>query len=258
MEQVTTPDGITVSYERYGSGAPLVLVHGSLNDHNSAWMMMRPLLEPHFTVYAVDRRGRGQTTATEGHTIPDEAKDIVAVIESIGEPVYLFGHSYGADVSMVTATLVPDKIRKLVLYEPPLPTAMSHDDLDRLLGILAEGQTDEFIAEFMRLGPKIPEEEIKIVRSTPIWQFLVADASNSAREFPAVRDFDFDPADYSSLPMPVLLLTGSESEQSTYATNALDSAIPQSRVHVFEGQGHVAIALAPQMVADAVMSFVAE
>ncbi len=50
MEKVTSADGTTVSYERYGDGPPLVLVHGSFSDHATNWEHVKPLLETRFTV----------------------------------------------------------------------------------------------------------------------------------------------------------------------------------------------------------------
>ena len=41
----------------------LVLVHGAISDH-SRWAPVLPLLQPHFTVYAADRRGRGASGDT--------------------------------------------------------------------------------------------------------------------------------------------------------------------------------------------------
>jgi len=43
------------------------------------------------------------------------------VIQSIGEPVFLLGHSYSAQIALATAAKVPDRVRKLVLYEPAWP-----------------------------------------------------------------------------------------------------------------------------------------
>ncbi|MCI0730931.1 MAG: alpha/beta fold hydrolase, partial [Chloroflexi bacterium] len=58
METILSPDGTPIAYERSGAGAPLVLVHGTSAAH-TRWAPIRPALEAHFTVYAVDRRGRG-------------------------------------------------------------------------------------------------------------------------------------------------------------------------------------------------------
>ena len=119
MERVTSPDGTTVSYDKYGGGPPLVLVHGSFSDHVTNWQECKSLLERHFTVYAIARRGRGETTATEGHSVVDEVGDVVAVLKAIGEPVFLLGHSYGAVCAIGAATAYPEGVRKLVLYEHP-------------------------------------------------------------------------------------------------------------------------------------------
>src|ERR671913_1412042 len=60
MSQETVPsvDNTPIAYWRSGEGPPLVLVHGTAADH-SRWKPVLPALEQHFTVYAVDRRGRG-------------------------------------------------------------------------------------------------------------------------------------------------------------------------------------------------------
>ena len=61
MDSVTAADGATITYERAGSGPPLVLVHGALNNGLVSWFAIRPLLEQNFTIYAMDRRGRRGT-----------------------------------------------------------------------------------------------------------------------------------------------------------------------------------------------------
>jgi pimeloyl-ACP methyl ester carboxylesterase len=54
----TSRDGTRIAYLRTGDGPALILVHGTTADH-SRWETVLPLLEPHVTVYAMDRRGRG-------------------------------------------------------------------------------------------------------------------------------------------------------------------------------------------------------
>lgn len=258
MESVKTPEGIVISFERSGSGPPLVMLHGSLNNHQTAWMMVKPLLEAQFTMYAVDRRGRGETTATEGHTIADEANDALAVIESIGEPVLLLGHSFGAHVALAAAAKAPEKIRKLMLYEPPRPTAMSRELLTRLQGLAASGQDEEMVEDFLLNGPRVPAEEVAMIRATPFWQFLVGDAQNSIREWPALTDLEFDAQAFSTLNVPVLLITGDQSPDDVYETTPLAGALPNARVAVLQGQAHIAQAMAPQVFADTVTAFAKE
>jgi pimeloyl-ACP methyl ester carboxylesterase len=78
MQHLTTSANITVSYEQYGNGLPLVLVHGSFCDHTTNWDLVKPFLEQQFTVYAIARRGRGETDATKGHSLIEESMDKVS------------------------------------------------------------------------------------------------------------------------------------------------------------------------------------
>lgn len=57
MQRVASPTGAVVSYERYGSGPPLVLVHGAFSDHHTNWELVKPHFEKLFTVHAIARRG---------------------------------------------------------------------------------------------------------------------------------------------------------------------------------------------------------
>jgi pimeloyl-ACP methyl ester carboxylesterase len=108
-------------YDMYGSSPPLVLVHGSFSHHRTNWEFVKPLFEKQFTVYAIVRRARGETDATEVIASKIKSRDVVAVIQSIGEPVFLLGHSYGAQTALAAAAKVPDNVRKLVLYEAAWP-----------------------------------------------------------------------------------------------------------------------------------------
>ena len=121
MHRVTSSAGITVSDDKRGSGPTLVLVHGAFSDHVTNWEFVLPLLENQFTIVAIARRGRGETDATMGHSLLDESRDVISVIQAVGGPVYLLGHSYGAQTALATAVMAPELVRKLVLYEPAWP-----------------------------------------------------------------------------------------------------------------------------------------
>jgi len=96
-----------------------VLVHGTGGSYKR-WSPILPALEKQFTVYAVDRRGRGESTDSAPYAIECEFEDVAAVVDSFGEPVNLLGHSFGA-VCSLEASLRTSNLRKLILYEPPLP-----------------------------------------------------------------------------------------------------------------------------------------
>ena len=84
-------DGTEIACWRSGTGPALVLVHGSTVDH-TAWDGVRPELEPSFTVYAMDRRGRGGSGDAPTFAVEREVEDVAAVVDSIDGAVHVMGH----------------------------------------------------------------------------------------------------------------------------------------------------------------------
>src|SRR5436190_5786548 len=122
MRTFTSKDGTAIGCFVSGSGTPMVLVHGTSADHGR-WAPIMPALERHFTVYACDRRGRGASGLGEPYAIEREFEDVAAVVDGIGGPVDLLGHSYGAICALEASRLTPH-LRRLVLYEPPVPAGL--------------------------------------------------------------------------------------------------------------------------------------
>jgi pimeloyl-ACP methyl ester carboxylesterase len=123
QQTVTAVDGTPIAYWHSGDGPPLILVHGSFDDHN-VWAPVLPAFEEHFTVYAVDRRGRGGSGDGTGYSLESEAADIAEVVESIGgQEINLLGHSYGGVCALEAARRTPH-LRRLVLYEPAVPAGI--------------------------------------------------------------------------------------------------------------------------------------
>jgi pimeloyl-ACP methyl ester carboxylesterase len=255
MQRLTTPAGATVSYDRYGSGPPLVLVHGAFSDHQTNWEFVKPLFEKQFNVYAVARRGRGETDATEGHSLEDEGRDVSALIESIGEPVFLLGHSYGAHAALAAAAEVPDRVRKLVLYEPAWPRAVGGEGLAQLEGLARAGDWEGFAVTFFRDRLSVPSEELDALRATELWPPIVADAAASLGDLRALSRYDFKAERFRGLRIPVLLQIGTESPRDLYVTDALAAVLPDVRIEELPGQAHEGMTTAPEMYAESVSRF---
>ncbi|MGH9199572.1 MAG: alpha/beta fold hydrolase, partial [Acidimicrobiia bacterium] len=83
-------------------------------DH-TRWSPLLPALEQHFTVYAMDRRGRGESGDAEPYALEREFEDVAAVVNAARPQVNLLGHSYGALCAM-EAALRTTRLQKLVLY----------------------------------------------------------------------------------------------------------------------------------------------
>jgi len=145
-----TGSGVALSYDVFGQGPPLVLVHGSFTDHRTNWQFVSEAFAQSFTVYALARRGRGNTDATEDHDVEDEAADVAALLGRIDTPAVVLGHSYGAQVALAAARAVPQFVARLVLYEPPRPEVVTDAMMERLEAHASAADWDGFAEMFFR------------------------------------------------------------------------------------------------------------
>ena len=238
-----------------GSGPPLVLVHGAFSDDITNWEFVWPALRERFTLHAIARRGRGETDATSDHSLEDEVRDTIALVEAIGEPVHLLGHSYGAHCVLAVASLIPGSIRKVIAYEPAWPGLVPGDCLRRLQELGAAGEWSDMAFTFFRDVIRVPPEELEALRASELWPPIVADASASLQDIRALTAHDFRAQRFSALPMPVLLQTGSQSVRDLYATDAIAAVVPYGRVEILEGQAHEGMTTGPDQYVASVSAF---
>jgi pimeloyl-ACP methyl ester carboxylesterase len=257
MKQVVSRDGTQIAFERSGSGPPLVLVHGTGTDH-TYWTPVLPELERHFTVYAVDRRGRGESGDAFPYAIEREFDDVASLVDSIPGQARLFGHSYGALCS-VEAALLSTNIHRLVLYEPPVPTTVAvtypPGALERFTALIEEGRAEDALLMMYEAGETTPEE-LSVLRAQRDWPARIEAAHTIPREVMSVRDYAFEPDRFRNLAVPTLLLVGGDS--SSYykaATEALCASLAQSRIAVLPEQQHEGVITAPGLVLREVLGF---
>ncbi|MDE2366512.1 MAG: alpha/beta fold hydrolase, partial [Betaproteobacteria bacterium] len=75
MELISSGDGTLIACWHGGAGEPLLLVHGTSGDH-LAWTPVLPALERQFSVWTIDRRGRGRSGDGSSYTLERECEDI--------------------------------------------------------------------------------------------------------------------------------------------------------------------------------------
>ena len=121
FESYTTPDGVSMAYERFGYGRPVVLLH-SLHPGASRreWRPQIEKLAKDFRVYTVDLPGYGQSDKpTKPWTAYQYAKALHSFLSDvIGKPVALAAANGGADIALVLSMLYPEDLEKMVLISP--------------------------------------------------------------------------------------------------------------------------------------------
>jgi pimeloyl-ACP methyl ester carboxylesterase len=260
METVPSVDGTPIAYDRTGSGPPLVLVHGAAGDH-TRWDVsgVREALARHHTLYAVDRRGRGESGDSPEYRLELEFEDVAAVVRSIDGPVDLLGHSFGA-LCALEASLRAENLRRLVLYEPPIPLdgrpLADPEVVARVEALVSAGEREEALVHFLRDIAALEPHEIRVLQEAPSWPARIAAAHTLPREERAADRYVFEAGRFAAMTTPTLLLLGGESDPLYQAaTRAVADALPLSRTVVLEGQKHVAMNTAPERFVREVVGF---
>jgi pimeloyl-ACP methyl ester carboxylesterase len=259
MQTVTSRDGTRIAFWRGGSGPPLLLVHGGTYDHTAAWRFVVPELERQFTVYAMDRRGRGGSSDSPTYELQREAEDVAAVVDSVGEPVNVLGHSYGA-LCVVEAALLTANLRRLILYEGvPLRGSDNYPPgmIERLEALLQAGDAEGMLITMMREVIQRPPEEIELLRSQQEdWAARLRNAPTIPREMRGEQGYVFVPERFRYLRTPALLLVGGNSPPVELKNaKGVSDALPDARVVLLSGQRHTAMITAPDVLISEVVRF---
>jgi len=234
-------------------------VHGTTADH-TVWTSVRAALERHFTVWTLDRRGRGSSGDAASYALERECEDIAAVIDAIGGAVHVLGHSFGGLCALEAALLTPH-LGRLILYEPT--TLLGHRNWpgasDAVQALLDAGHSEEALLFFLGDLVKIPPPELAAMQAEPHWPGRVAAAHTIPRELREIHRYTFDPLRFRTLRTPTLLLVGSESlPHRLTITETLHQALSNSQSVVLQGQHHTAIRTAPDLVVQKVVTFFTE
>jgi pimeloyl-ACP methyl ester carboxylesterase len=256
---VTAADGAPVAVWVEGRGPALVLVHGSIADHTTFDAFVA-VLGQHFTTYAMDRRGFGATPDVGEYTIEVDFADVADVADAIaartGQPVVLWGHSYGANCAMGGAARTAN-VSHLVLYEPSLGLPYPPGSIERIDAALADGDHDAAIVAVLVDVLEMTAADVDALRADPLWPARLAAAPTIPRECRAEQGWVYRPGHFDTVTAATLLITGSDSVPDIVdATRRAAAAIPGARVQVLDRHGHFAHKTDPAMVTALIRDFV--
>lgn len=236
MEQVQSADGTSIVFEHSGMGPALVLIVGAFNDRSSTKALASGLASV-FTVYAYDRRGRGDSGDTQPYAIEREVEDLAAVIEAAGGSAFVYGHSSGAALALEAAARgIP--IRGLAVYEPPYTDGPTDAFAAQLAEMTADGRASDAAAAFLRLMGT-PDAVIEQMKSASYWGHMTSFAHTLAYEVLLCNN-GLVPADrLAKISAPTLALAGGESPAwAQEGARAIAAAVPRGQARVLEGQSH--------------------
>ena len=121
VEKTIEINGSTLHYaEGPDNGPSLLLIHGQVTDWQN-WNRVLPQLSRHFHIFAVDCYGHGRSAHNpEKYTAIALAADLEQfLVEIIGEPALVAGHSSGGLIAAGLAASAPERVSGVILEDPP-------------------------------------------------------------------------------------------------------------------------------------------
>jgi esterase len=126
---------VELHFERFGHGAPVLILHG-LFGSASNWRTVAKTLGERYCVYALDQRNHGRSPHADALGYDDLARDACAFLDRHGiERAAVIGHSMGGKAAMQLALSEPERVAALVVVDIA-PARQSADGLRRVLDAL--------------------------------------------------------------------------------------------------------------------------
>ncbi|WP_329142589.1 alpha/beta fold hydrolase [Streptomyces sp. NBC_01456] len=240
-------NGVATNYHDYGSGHPVLLIHGS-GPGVSAWANWRltiPELAKRHRVLAPDILGFGYTQRPEGVQYDAEnwLAHLVGFLDALGlERVSIVGNSFGGSLALRLATRHPDRVDRLVLMGSVGVLFPLTPGLDAVWGYEPSVENMRRLLDVFAYDPRFATDELAELRYRASTRPGVHEAY--AAMFPAPRQdkitaMAVPESDIAALPHETLIVHGRDDQVIPLTTSRrLLELIPKSQLHVFAQCGH--------------------
>jgi pimeloyl-ACP methyl ester carboxylesterase len=236
-----TVGGRPTWYAEYGSGDPLVYLHGGFSSSRE-FEPVREAYAERFHVFTPDRRGHGRTPDVPGEfTYELYADDAVAFLEEVvGGPAHLVGYSDGAITALLVALSRPDLVRRLVL-------------------ISGQFHQSGLIPAFFH-GPDAVDE----LQASPLGAWYAEASPDGAEHFPVVAGKIIECAltgptlaaeQLAGVPARTLVMSGDDDAVALEHTIEMYRSLPEAELAVVPGTSHVLCMEKPALVTQLVLDF---
>jgi len=243
VEGTVAHDGARIWHASFGTGSPVILLHGGLG-HSGNWGKQVPaLVAAGYRAVVIDSRGHGRSTRDERpFSYTRMARDTRAVMDVLGiGKAALVGWSDGACTSLVLASQIPDRVAGVFFF------ACNMDP----------GGTKELDESDPRLGRCFSrhKQDFAALSATPDrFDALLADLTAMQRAQP-----NYSAADLAAIRVPVVSVIGEHDEfiRREHA-EYLARTIPDAMFRLLPGVSHFAPLQRPQLFNAAMLAFLTE
>lgn len=265
-------NGTTLAVRDIGQGEPIVLVHGTADDHRF-WSGHLDNLSRNHRVIAYSRRYHAPNApATEAVEYNEKihAADLLALIEELDlAPVHLVGSSYGAAIAAQAAASEPDAFRSVVLAEPTFYNMIANSPDPEVQSSLAERSAKiALVRKHLKSGDQLEAAQtfFDYVLSVPrekrpdavVARWMENAPTLAVQVNPTTPPPAFTCDDARKITVPTLLVGGSDAIKPMPAIlDELERCLPSSERVTIPGVGH-SPAVKAQEFDQAVLDFIAK
>lgn len=250
-------NGIELHVEQRGAGGPALVFLHYWGGSSRTWQHVVDALSPDYRTIAIDQRGWGKSASPPaGYALSDLADDALALVDALHLESYLLvGHSMGGKVAQLVASRRPRGLRGLVLLAPAPPTPLALP-LDARQGMVHAYDSRESIVATVQqvLAPDgLSDRDLDTVIADSL-----AGASPAKAAWPLATSQEDITADVPKIDVPVIVISGEHDrvDPPEVLVRELLPRIPQARLVVLPGVGHLLPLEAPADLAHVIKAFV--
>ena len=178
---IHSPEGADIFVRSGGRGPVVVLLHGYAENSDSWAPLAAGLMKDH-SVVVPDLRGIGRSSKPEsGYDKKTQAKDIRAVVTRLGyDRTFVVAHDIGNMVAYAYAAMYPDKVKRLVVMDAPIPGIEPLNEIEDPQGMMAPRAGAECRTYMCA--------KLKLLLNPGVWQFNLLGYGPAAERLVAGRE----------------------------------------------------------------------
>ena len=235
-------DGVKIYFATFGSGEPLVLLHGGLGN-TDYWGGQIAAFSAKHKVIAIASRGHGRST-NDGSPLGYHlmATDVLAVMDALDiDKAAIVGWSDGGNIGLDIAINHPDRLTKLFAFGANYNPS----------GVMPSVETNATFGAYVTLSG---EYYGKLSATPAKFDDFVGELVKMWADQP-----NFSPAQLGSIPVPVAIADGEHDEAiDPKHTAKMASLIPGAKLVILPGLSHFAMWQDPGTFNAAVLKYLAQ
>lgn len=238
-----------MNVETYGSGTPIVFIHGA-GGSTLSWLMQKTYFEKTNQVVLIDLPGHGRSGGDSLNSIEAYAEAVKEVLEeSATTPAHIVGHSMGGAIAMRIAIAYPGLLKGLILIGTGAKLKVYPEILE---GVIKDKEKTARTIIDTAFSPATPAA----LKEKVFAEYIKNDARTIFNDFTACDSFNYMDS-LGNITAPTLVVCGSEDlfTPEKYS-RFLAENIPGAALEIIEGAGHMAMIEKPAGVNKAIEKFI--